>query len=232
MPAEFVPLAEETRIISDIGEFVLREACRQLSEWRELLPAHQSLTVSVNLSSKQLTKPGLVETVRQTLRETGLPPQCLKLEITESAVMDNAESAATLLTQLRSLGLQLSIDDFGTGYSSLSYLHRFPVDTLKIDRSFVSRMGEGGENSEIVRTIVTLASNLGMAVIAEGVETEEQHARLEALTCEYGQGYLYSKPVDAELALSLIRRNHTAPLSPNAPPADNSLARLSQILAA
>jgi len=233
MPSEFIPLAEETRIIADIGEFVLRESCRQLSEWRELLSSHHSLTISVNLSSKQLTKPGLVESVRQILRETGLPPQCLKLEITESAVMDNAESAATLLTQLRSLGLQLSIDDFGTGYSSLSYLHRFPVDTLKIDRSFVSRMGEDGENAEIVRTIVTLASNLGMTVIAEGVETEQQHAQLEALTCAYGQGYLYSKPVDAESALSLIRQNQSAPLSPgHERQADRSLARLSQILAA
>jgi diguanylate cyclase (GGDEF)-like protein len=233
-PAEFIPLAEETRMIAEIGEFVLRESCRQLTEWRELMPSQQNLFVSVNLSSKQLAQPNLVERIRQTLRETALPAHCLKLEITESAVMENAESAASILTQLRSLGLQLSIDDFGTGYSSLSYLHRFPVDTLKIDRSFVSRMGEGGENAEIVRTIVTLASNLGMAVVAEGVETEEQHIRLEALACEYGQGYLYSAPVDAAAAVSLLRAGQSAPLAHGPAPsdADASLARLRQILAA
>src|SRR3712207_2215 len=123
-PAVFVPLAEETRLITEIGAWVLGEACRQMSEWRELIPAQLHLTVSVNLSSKQLTQPGLPELVRRTLRETNLPPHCLKLEITESAVMDNAEGAASLLAQLRALGIQLSIDDFGTGYSSLSYLHR------------------------------------------------------------------------------------------------------------
>jgi diguanylate cyclase (GGDEF)-like protein len=232
-PSEFIPLAEETRLIGEIGEWVLYEACRQMSEWHELMPAHQRLNVSVNLSSKQLTQPGLIERVRRTLHETRLPPHCLKLEITESAVMDNAEAAATALAQLRGLGIQLSIDDFGTGYSSLSYLHRFPVDTLKIDRSFVSRMGEGDENAEIVRTIVTLASNLGMAVVAEGVETEEQHALLDALCCEYGQGYLYSKPLDTEGALAIIRRNHRATpghaLAPYA--TDSSLSRL-RILAA
>jgi diguanylate cyclase (GGDEF)-like protein len=233
LPAEFIPLAEETRMVTEIGAWVLDEACRQMSEWRELLPAHLPLNVSVNLSSKQLTQPGLVERVRRTLRETKLPPHCLKLEITESAVMENAESAAAVLAQLRGLGLQLSIDDFGTGYSSLSYLHRFPVDTLKIDRSFVSRMCEGGENAEIVRTVVTLASNLGMAVVAEGVETEEQHALLEALHCEYGQGYLYSRPLDAEGALGLIRRNQRHTPGPGLMPhaADHSLSRL-RILAA
>jgi diguanylate cyclase (GGDEF)-like protein len=233
-PTEFIPLAEETRLVTEIGGWVLEEACRQTSEWRELIPSQQSLTVSVNLSSKQLTQPGLAERVRRTLRETGLPPHCLKLEITESAVMENAEVAASLLAQLRGLGIQLSIDDFGTGYSSLSYLHRFPVDALKIDRSFVARMTDDGENGEIVRTIVTLASNLGMAVIAEGVETEAQHARLEALGCEYGQGYLYSKPVDAESALALIRRGtpHAHAHAPALEDADRSLFRLAQVLAA
>jgi diguanylate cyclase (GGDEF)-like protein len=232
-PTEFIPLAEETRLIGEIGEWVLYEACRQMSEWRELLPAHRSLNVSVNLSGKQLTQPGLVERVRQTLHETNLPPHCLKLEITESAVMDNAEAAASALALLRSLGIQLSIDDFGTGYSSLSYLHRFPVDTLKIDRSFVSRMCEGGENAEIVRTVVTLAANLGMAVVAEGVETEEQHALLEALNCEYGQGYLYSRPLNAEGALAVIRREQrgTPCHGPVLQETDSSLTRL-RILAA
>ncbi|HVF45852.1 MAG TPA: EAL domain-containing protein [Pyrinomonadaceae bacterium] len=233
-PAEFIPLAEETRLITEIGAWVLTEACRQMSEWRELIPSQQHLTVSVNLSSKQLTRPGLPDLVRRTLGETGLPPHCLKLEITESAVMDNAESAASLLAQLRALGIQLSIDDFGTGYSSLSYLHRFPVDTLKIDRSFVAKMTDNSENGEIVRTIVTLASNLGMCVVAEGVETEEQHARLEALGCEYAQGFLYSRPVEAESALALIRRGVRPALTHTltADGTDRSLFRLTQVLAA
>ncbi|HKG15717.1 MAG TPA: EAL domain-containing protein [Pyrinomonadaceae bacterium] len=233
-PTEFVPVAEETRLITEIGAWVLGEACRQMSEWRELIPSQQHLTVSVNLSSKQLTRPGLPELVRRTLRETGLPPHCLKLEITESAVMDNAEGAASLLAQLRGLGIQLSIDDFGTGYSSLSYLHRFPVDALKIDRSFVAKMTDNSENGEIVRTIVTLASNLGMCVVAEGVETEEQHARLEALGCEYGQGFLYSRPVEAESALALIRRGVRPALTHGLNPdsTDRSLFRLTQVLAA
>jgi diguanylate cyclase (GGDEF)-like protein len=233
-PTEFIPLAEETRLVTEIGAWVLEEACRQMSEWRELIPSQQHLTVSVNLSSKQLTQPGFAELVRRTLRETGLPPHCLKLEITESAVMDNADGAASLLAQLRGFGIQLSIDDFGTGYSSLSYLHRFPVDTLKIDRSFVAKMTDNSENGEIVRTIVTLASNLGMGVVAEGVETEEQHARLEALGCEYGQGFLYSRPVEAEAALALIRRGVRPVLAHNLTPndTDRSLLRLAQVLAA
>jgi diguanylate cyclase (GGDEF)-like protein len=231
-PSEFIPLAEETRMIAEIGGWVLEEACRQMSEWRELIPSQQHLTISVNLSSKQLTQPGLVESVRRTLRETNLPPHCLKLEITESAVMDNPETAASVLAQLRGLGIQLSIDDFGTGYSSLSYLHRFPVDTLKIDRSFVAKMTDNSENGEIVRTIVTLASNLGMCVIAEGVETDEQHARLEALGCEYGQGFLYSAPVEAESALALIRRGVPTPHAHILNDTDRSLFRLSQVLAA
>jgi EAL domain-containing protein (putative c-di-GMP-specific phosphodiesterase class I) len=231
-PAEFIPLAEETRMVTEIGGWVLGEACRQMSEWRALIPSQQHLTVSVNLSSKQLTQLGLAESVRRALRDTELPPHCLKLEITESAVMENAEGAATVLAQLRALGIQLSIDDFGTGYSSLSYLHRFPVDTLKIDRSFVAKMTDNSENGEIVRTIVTLASNLGMGVIAEGVETEEQHTRLEALGCEYGQGYLYSRPVEAESALALIRRGVPTPHAHIPNDTDRSLFRLSQILAA
>src|SRR5205085_3615734 len=140
--------------------------------------------------------PNLIDQIKETLNATQLDPCCLQLEITESVVMENAETAATMLKQLRALGLKLSIDDFGTGYSSLSYLHRFPVSTLKIDRSFIGRMGAGDENSEIVRTIITLANNLGMQVVAEGVETEAQLAQLRELKCAYGQGYLFSRPVE------------------------------------
>ncbi|MDQ3753659.1 MAG: EAL domain-containing protein [Acidobacteriota bacterium] len=208
-PAEFIPLAEETGLIVPIGLWILEEACRQTQAWRQQSPANRALTISVNLSGKQLAQPDLIEQIKEILQRTKLDACGLKLEITESVVMENAEQAAKLLGQLRALGVSLSIDDFGTGYSSLSYLHRFPVDTLKIDRSFVSRMAGGDENLEIVRTIITLAGNLGMEVIAEGVETTEQKAQLRALKCDYAQGYLFSPPVWAEQAALLL--NSTTP---------------------
>jgi EAL domain-containing protein (putative c-di-GMP-specific phosphodiesterase class I) len=154
--------------------------------------------ISVNLSCKQFLQPDLVEQVAGALRETQLNPSCLKLEITESHLMENTEAAVATMNRLRALGIEMSLDDFGTGYSSLSYLHRLPIDYLKIDRSFVSRMGEGKENSEIVYTIIKLAQNLKMKVIAEGIETDEQLAQLHLLNCEYGQGYFFSKPLEAE----------------------------------
>ena len=206
-PLEFIPLAEETELIIPISHLVLRESCRQIRQWQLESPALASLSISVNLSGKQFKQSGLVEYIKQTLRETNLAPASLRLEITESVVMENAEIATAMLRQLRSLGVQLSIDDFGTGYSSLSYLHRLPVNNLKIDRSFVSQMRPGNENSEIVRTIITLARNLGMEVVAEGIETEEQLGQLKALSCDYGQGYLLSKPVTAEAATALLQNN-------------------------
>ncbi len=215
-PAEFIPLAEETGLITEIGSWVLREACRQTRRWSLDDPALAMLTISVNLSSRQFMQPDLLAQIKQILDETNLNPRRLKLEITESAVMANAEAAASMLGQLRNLGIQTSIDDFGTGYSSLSYLHRFPIDTLKIDRSFVSRMSEGDENAEIVRTIITLATNLSMSVIAEGVETAEQHERLKELDCEYGQGYLFSRPVPAAAALALVQNNDYTSRVPDA----------------
>jgi diguanylate cyclase (GGDEF)-like protein len=202
-PDEFIPLAEETGLITEIGELVLRQACTQMRAWHSTL-GRESLTMSVNLSGKQLTQTDLIEQIQTTLQETGFNPTCLRLEITETVVMENAELATNTLLQLRKLGVHLSIDDFGTGYSSLSYLHRFPVNTLKIDRSFIGRMAKGDENAEIVRTICTLANNLGMEVVAEGVETREQLELLQSLKCEYGQGYLFSRPVDAEKATELI----------------------------
>jgi diguanylate cyclase (GGDEF)-like protein len=202
-PDEFIPLAEETGLITEIGVLVLREACKQMRAWHSAL-GRESLTMSVNLSGKQLTQTDLIEQIQDTLQQTGLNPTCLRLEITETVVMENAELATNTLLQLRKLGVHLSIDDFGTGYSSLSYLHRFPVNTLKIDRSFIGRMTKGDENAEIVRTICTLANNLGMEVVAEGVETPEQLELLRSLKCEYGQGYLFSRPVDAEKATELL----------------------------
>lgn len=162
--------------------------------------------MSVNLSSKQVSQPQLVNEIRDILDETNVDAKHLKLEITESAVMENADMAARLLKRLKALGVQLSIDDFGTGYSSLGYLHRFPVNTLKIDRSFVGRIGEAAENIEIVRTIVSLAENMGMEVVAEGVETLSQLSQLRKLNCKYGQGYLFSRPVDAESVTTWISR--------------------------
>jgi diguanylate cyclase (GGDEF)-like protein len=203
-PVDFISVAEDTRLIIPLGLWVLREACRQTAQWQWQHPANKALTISVNLSGKQFTEPDLVEQIKRILRETRLEPGCLKLEITESVVMENAEEAIAMLVQLKALGVRLSIDDFGTGYSSLSYLHRFPIDTLKIDRSFVNQIGAVGDHAEIVRTVKTLASNMGMDVVAEGVETLEQLRRLAELECEYGQGYLFSRPIDTEAAEALL----------------------------
>jgi EAL domain-containing protein (putative c-di-GMP-specific phosphodiesterase class I) len=195
-PDDFIPLAEETGLILPIGLQVLQESCNQLRKWQQCSPCHRDLIMSVNLSGKQLTQPDLIKRIEEVLHESQLNPWHLKLEITETVVMENPELAAVTLAKLRGLGVRLSIDDFGTGYSSLSYLNRFPVDTLKIDRSFVTSMNEADENLQIVKTIVTLAGNLGMQVVAEGVESEEQLEQLRSLKCQYGQGYLFSKPLD------------------------------------
>jgi diguanylate cyclase (GGDEF)-like protein/PAS domain S-box-containing protein len=211
-PSEFIPIAEETGLITPLGWWVLQEACRQLRQWQAKFPYQRPLTVNVNLSSKQFT-PQLVEQTRQILEATQLPPQYLKLEITESLLMENAESAATMLTQLKQLGLQLAIDDFGTGYSSLNYLHRFPIDTLKIDRSFISRVDVDGEQLAIVRTIITLAWNLGMDVVAEGVETLKQLTQLRSLQCDYAQGFLFSQPLEASAVEQLMVESFGTPLS-------------------
>lgn len=203
-PAEFIPIAEDTGLIIPLGAWILREACAKMQAWQTHLSTKAPLTISVNLSGKQLTEPDLIEQIDQIMGETGLDSGSLKLEITESVLMDNATSATKMLWQLRARNIQLCLDDFGTGYSSLSYLHRFPVNTLKIDRSFVSRMSRNDENLEIVRVIVTLAHTLKMDVIAEGVETREQLTQLKLLGCEQGQGYFFSKPLDSKAAEALI----------------------------
>ena len=196
-PDQFIAVAEETGLILSLGLGVLRESCNQLRRWQQRSVSDRNLTISVNLSAKQLSQSDLIEKVEEVLTESGIDPWQLKLEITETVVMENAELAAVTLARLRGLGVRLSIDDFGTGYSSLSYLNRFPVDTLKIDRSFVTRLNQGDENVEIVKTIVMLAGNLGMQVIAEGVETADQLQQLTLLKCQYAQGYLFSKPLAA-----------------------------------
>ncbi|HEX7961892.1 MAG TPA: EAL domain-containing protein, partial [Terriglobales bacterium] len=207
-PGEFIPVAEETGLIRELGWWNLREACLQMTEWRRQYKDH-NLTVSVNLSAKQFLQPNLVEDIRKLLQELQLPPNTLKLEITESTVMADPAAAIDMLQQIKSLGISLAIDDFGTGYSSLSYLHRFPLDTLKIDRSFISGMREGGEGMEIARTILPMAMNLHLDVIAEGVETAEQLALLQKLQCKFGQGYYFSRPVSAEGAAALLSGERT-----------------------
>jgi EAL domain-containing protein (putative c-di-GMP-specific phosphodiesterase class I) len=204
MPSNFIPVAEETGLILQIGHWGLREACRQMSEWQNQFPGGDKLHVSVNLSGKQFSQPDLIDQVTDALSDTGLDASGLKLEITESVVMEDIENATTMLKQLRALGVESSIDDFGTGYSSLSYLHRFPSSILKIDRSFVSGMCDQSENFEIIRTIIMLARNLSMTVVAEGVETKEQMMQLRALDCTYAQGYLLSKPMTATAATHFI----------------------------
>jgi diguanylate cyclase (GGDEF)-like protein len=213
-PMDFIPVAEETGMIVQLGEWVMREACRQMHQWQKCFPLEEPLFVTVNLSSKQFTQATLISTFAMILQETGVKPQSVKLEITESVVMENVDTATEMLRQLRGLGVKLAIDDFGTGYSSLSYLHRFPIDTLKIDRSFVTRMSENNENVEIVRTIVVLAQNLGMDVVAEGVETNEQLVILQKLGCENGQGYFFSKPVNSDGAEKIIAETYGALTSP------------------
>ncbi|MCM8795048.1 MAG: bifunctional diguanylate cyclase/phosphodiesterase [Candidatus Omnitrophica bacterium] len=194
-PADFLPLAEEMGLVVQIDRWVLRESCRQLKEWHGRYPETRSVVMSVNISGKNFLHPGLSDFVQQVLAETGLDPRSLKLEIPESNIMAHAEFAADILFQLQARHVGLSIDDFGTGHSSLSALHRFPIETLKIDRSFVSAMDQG-ENEEIIRAIVTLAHNLQMDVIAEGIETESQMNLLKELGCEFGQGYFFSRPID------------------------------------
>jgi diguanylate cyclase (GGDEF)-like protein/PAS domain S-box-containing protein len=203
-PEEFIPVAEETGLIRELGWWNLREACRQISEWRANLAQHPELTISVNLSAKQFLQANLVEDIGKLLRELALPAEALKLEITESTVMADPAAAVEMLQQIKALGIRLAIDDFGTGYSSLSYLHRFPLDTLKIDRSFISGMSDDGEGMEIARTILPMANNLRLDVVAEGVETLQQVAMLKKLHCKYGQGFYFSKPLSAEGTAALL----------------------------
>jgi diguanylate cyclase (GGDEF)-like protein/PAS domain S-box-containing protein len=205
-PDEFIPIAEETGLIVPIGRFVLREACRQMAEWRRKLPGGEHLTVSVNLSSTQLGSPTLIDDLERVLQETGLDPAALKLELTESTLIDDPEAAQLLLERLRARGVRLYIDDFGTGYSSLSYLHHFAIDGLKIDKSFVDMVGLPSRKAAIVPSIVSLAHSLGIDVVAEGVETEEQAQALLRIHCREGQGFLFSRPVTRDEAAGLIAR--------------------------
>jgi diguanylate cyclase (GGDEF)-like protein len=192
-PDDFVPLAEETGLILPIGMWVLEEACRELRRWQDTHQGDEAPTMAVNLSARQFIQPDLVEQVQRVLRETGIEHGTLKLEITESVLMQHTDRVTETLHRLKALGVQLHIDDFGTGYSSLGYLHRLPLDALKIDRSFVSEAE--GVNLHLVRTIVALAHALGVAVITEGIESPQVLRELRELECEFGQGFLFSRPL-------------------------------------
>ncbi len=201
-PSDFIPVAETTGLIVPITNELLQKACRQLGEWNSIDRRH--LTVSLNLSGKHFGEPSLVGRIAEALAENAVDPARLKLEITESALMEDAETTIAMLNRIKETGVKVSIDDFGTGYSSLSYLNRFPIDTLKVDQSFVSEMTLGTENREIVRTVIALATTLGLDTIAEGIETDEQLQLLRKLGCDYGQGYLFSRPVSTVDAESLL----------------------------
>ena len=203
-PQEFISIAEDIGLIVPIGEWVMHQACQQMREWQLKFPLAANLKISVNLASQQIKEAKLIERIDRVMAETGLDGSFLKLEITESMLLNNTEATINMLSEIRARKIQLSIDDFGKGYSSLSYLHRFPINTLKIDGSFVSQMNYDPENFEIVRTINTLAHNLGLDVTAECVETATEFSQLKALGCEFGQGYFFSKPLDSKAAESLI----------------------------
>jgi diguanylate cyclase (GGDEF)-like protein/PAS domain S-box-containing protein len=205
-PNDFIPVAEETGLILPLGAWVLTEACRQLAEWRHEFPQAR-IALSVNLSAKQFGQADLVERIREALDEAGLDPRHLKLEITESAIIDHPGSAGAMLRQLKDQGIQVQMDDFGTGYSSLSSLHSLPLDALKIDRSFVSRMPGDRATMQMVRTIALLARGLDLAVIAEGVETQEQMDEVRAMGCDYAQGYLIARPLDPEGIRALLAQD-------------------------
>ena len=196
-PDDFIPVAEETGQIIAIGQFVMKEACRQLAKWQNMSSNNRHLTMSVNVSAKQFQNTKLVKFVGDVLKEHDLPPECLKLELTESTLMKDAKSSIKTMEELKSMGIRIVVDDFGTGYSSLSYIQRFPIDGLKIDRSFISG-GAQVENPKIVRTIIALAKSIGVKVVAEGVEEQVQLELLRSANCEYAQGYMFSKPLNKE----------------------------------
>jgi EAL domain-containing protein (putative c-di-GMP-specific phosphodiesterase class I) len=214
-PDLFIPIAEETGLIVPLGQWVLHQACHQARAWQELT-RDSSLSISVNISARQFQVPGLVTEVSRTLSQTRLHPRSLRLEITEGAVMQNPDGAIETLRALKELGIQLAVDDFGTGYSSLAYLKRFPVDTLKIDRSFVDGLGSDPQDSAIVRSVLALARTLELSVTAEGIETPAQRTQLSMLGCEFGQGYLFSGPLAADIAQEELLRVYQIEVEPAA----------------
>jgi EAL domain-containing protein (putative c-di-GMP-specific phosphodiesterase class I) len=218
-----VPLAEETGLILPLGRWVLEHACRQARAWRDARPGREALFMSVNLSARQFAQPELVDQVREILDLTGLEAAGLEIEITESVLMDQSEAGIRTLRQLRDLGVRLVLDDFGTGYSSLSYLKHLPLDTIKIDRSFVAGL-DGETDRSIVEAVIGLAHGLRISVVAEGIETEEQFELLRGLGCDVGQGYLFARPLPAAEAGRLLSGRSTRKLRRPNPIVDLSSA--------
>nr|MDJ0591358.1 EAL domain-containing protein [Pleurocapsa sp. MO_226.B13] len=207
-PGKFIPIAEQTNLILPLGMWILQKACQQIRVWQDRLnDRHNDFTVSVNISGKQFEQEDFIEQLDRIIANTGIKIEYLKLEITETLLINNTKIAERVFEQLKARKIQLAIDDFGTGYSSLSYLDRFPVDTLKIDRSFVSRLDEKNQASMIVKATLDLAHNLGFNVVAEGVETQEQMEQLKQWGCEFAQGYFYAKPLDADSAWQFLHKN-------------------------
>lgn len=207
-PDVFIPIAEESGLITDIGEFVLREACAQLARWRADFPGDPGLWIAVNISRRQLLHPELVPLIQSTTDEFGIPPQTLHLEVTESTMMDNRHDMLDMMQRLKDAGCTLVMDDFGTGYSALSCLHRFPIQTIKLDRSFIDGADGRKDYIAIIQAVSTLAQNLGLGIIAEGIEHKSQLAMLQALDCEMGQGYIFGRPMQADIATGFIARRH------------------------
>jgi EAL domain-containing protein (putative c-di-GMP-specific phosphodiesterase class I) len=205
-PPGFLNLAQETGLIITVDRWVIEEACRQTREWQLRFQLDPPFKINVNVNSKLIGRPDTVDFIKNILQKTGLSENSLILEITESVMMDTDESVANTINELRKMGIEVHIDDFGTGYSSLAYLRHFPVNALKIDRSFIQQIGEKGENTEIARTIIGLAKDLGLQAFAEGVETRSQLAELRAMGCDYGQGFLFSTPMDKEKTALLLEQ--------------------------
>ncbi|MHC5003142.1 MAG: putative bifunctional diguanylate cyclase/phosphodiesterase, partial [Planctomycetota bacterium] len=203
-PAEFIPVAEERGLIVPIGTWVLEQACRQMRTWLDKVPDDTPLTMSVNLSRRQIAEPGLVEDVQRILEMTQLDGSRLNLEVTESGIMENEADIAQVLSELRDLGVHLHMDDFGTGYSSLSCLHNYPLEVLKVDRAFLDTMGGNRDYAAVIHAIMSLAHNLNMKVTAEGVETPDQVALLLSLECDYAQGHYYARPMSTSAAEMLL----------------------------
>ena len=207
-PLEFIPVAEETGMITSIGLWVLRKACQEIKAWNALRPHEDALSISVNVSRRQIMEPDFLGTVQETLHDTGVEPANLRLEITESMIMHDPDAMIAVLQKLRGIGIKLYMDDFGTGHSSLSCLHQFPIDYLKIDQAFVRTMKTNLEYAAVVHAIIALAHNLDVEVVSEGIESPDQISQLISLECDYGQGYYFSKPLESEAAKSFLMSDH------------------------
>jgi EAL domain-containing protein (putative c-di-GMP-specific phosphodiesterase class I) len=211
-PAEFIPVAEEMGLIVPIGRWVLRESMRQVRVWQDGVPSSRRLNLSVNLSARQLRQPELVDDIVEALEATGFDPTCLTLEITETALMRDTARALITLEKLRALGIRLALDDFGTGYSSLSYLRQFPIDIIKIDKSFVDGIARGSEEAALARAIIELGRTLSLDTVAEGVEEPHQLEQLRALHCNFGQGFHFARPLAADALDEVLRADVAASL--------------------